>query len=272
VPKSTPFDSGGYRWDWADTQPPLIPGHLTWPSRQIFQPLPGDAVTTYGTKYGQALRRAANAFVVQHRDAKPQTVPTAPLSKAMFEAFPDRSDDDLVARTLVGALMGFLPTADGNLRGTLNEWLRDGTFWRLRQSLGTATPVSHQQADDAIGPALKETMQLRPTPELVWRTAVKGHPLGGVAVDSGDRIVIAIVSATQRRLEQRHADVSPVFGGTRKKAAAPWGPGMPTHACPAMQAGMAVMLGVLAGLLQARGNLRPSPAPLSLTFEGVTRP
>jgi hypothetical protein len=267
-PGSTPFARGGYRWDWNEGEPPLIPGHLTWPSRQIFQPLPGDAVNTYGNRYGQALRVAALAFVKRHRGAAPPTVPTAPLSKAIFEAFPDRSDDDLVARTLVGSLMGFLPTADGNLRGTLNEWLRDGTFWRLRQALGTATPVSHADALRAIGPALKETMQLRPMPELVWRTAAKGHTIGAVSVQPGERIVVAIVSATQRRLEQRSADISAVFGGVRKKAADPWGPSRPTHACPAMDAAMAVLLGVLAGLLQASGNLRPSPAPLSLTFEG----
>jgi hypothetical protein len=35
-----------------------------------------------------------------------------------------------------------------------------------------------------------------------------------------------------------------------------------------MYPGIAVLLGMLAGLLQASGNLRPSPAPLSLTFEG----
>ncbi len=262
---STPFERGGYRWDWTEGQPPLIPGHLTWPSRQIFQPLPGDAVNTYGNRYGQALRVAALAFVKQHRGAAPPTRPAAPVSQAIFQAFP--GDDDLVARTLVGALMGFLPTADGNLRGTLNEWLRDGTFWRLRQALGTAMPVSHDHALRAIGPALKETMQLRPTPELVWRTAAQGHTLGGVPVQAGERIVLAIVSATQRRLEERSTDISAVFGGVRKKPADPWAPGRPTHACPAMGAAMGVLLGVLAGLLQAKGTLRPSPAPLSLTFE-----
>ena len=159
-------------------------------------------------------------------------------------------------------------TSKGNLRASLNEWLRDGSFWRLRQALGTSTPVSYAAALAAIGPPLKETMQLRPMPELVWRTAVKGHPLGGVAVDVGERVVVAIVSATQRRLEQRSADLSAVFGGERRQAAVPWGPGMPTHACPGMHAGMAVLLGMLAGLLQARGAMRPSPAPLSFTFEG----
>ena len=264
---SMPFERGGYRWDWTEGQPPLIPGHLTWPSRQIFQPLPGDAVNTYGSRYGQALRVAALAFVRQHRGAAPPTLPAAPVSLAIFAAFPDRSDDDLVARTLVGALMGFLPTADGNLRGTLNEWLRDGTFWRLRQALGTATPLSHADALRAIGPALRDALQLRPTPELVWRTAAQGHTLGGVPVQAGERIVLAIVSATQRRLEQRSADISAMFGGVRKRAADPWAPGRPTHACPAMDAAMGVLLGVLAGLLQAKGTLRPSPAPLSLTFE-----
>jgi Dyp-type peroxidase family len=272
TPNSTPFARGGYRWDWTDVQAPLIPGHLTWPSRYIFQPLPGDAVVDHGRRYGRALRTAAQAFVAQWRDTPAAPVgapPPPPLTQAIFAAFADRRDDDLVARTLVGTLMGFLPTVDGNLRATLNEWLRDGTFWRLRQALGTGAPIDWPDARQRLGGPLCETMQLRPMPELVWRTAARDHLLGGVPVLSGEVVVIAIVSATQRGLEQCVRDDTAVFGGVRKAADQPWRPGMPTHACPGRMAGTAVLLGMLAGLLQAPGTMRPSPAPLSLTFEGM---
>jgi Dyp-type peroxidase family len=263
---STPqFKGGGYRWDWKPGQPPLIPGHLTAPSRFIFQPHPGVDVRRIGIEYGRALRQAALDHVQALRNAA--RMPTEPLAKAIFAAFPARGDDDLVARTLVGTLMGMLPTVDGNLRSTLNEWLLDGSFWRLRESLRDlpATP-SPAQAAARLRTPLVHTMQLRPMPELVWRTVAPGkaHALGPVKVTPGDRIVVAIVSATQQTLAAGAADAFPVFGGDRGAAAAP------LHACPGHAAGMGLLLGTVCALLQAPGDLRPSPVPLSLTFVGPT--
>lgn len=60
------------------------------------------------------------------------------------------------------------------------------------------------------------------------------------------------------------ADVFPVFGGDRPAAAAP------LHACPGHAAGMGLLLGTVCALLQAPGDLRPGPVPLSLTFIGPT--
>ncbi|MFM2067794.1 MAG: hypothetical protein RLZZ584_2703 [Pseudomonadota bacterium] len=268
-----PFARGGYRWDWQTGDRPLVPGHLTWPSRYIFQPLPGAAVVDYGSLYGHAMRDAALRFVRLHRDAAPATLPVAPLTRAIFAAFPDRGDDDLVARTLVGTLMGMLPTVDGNLRATLNEWLRDGSFWALRQA-AASTPPDHASAAALLARPLRETMRLRPMPELVWRTAARSHVLGGVAIAPGQRLVLGLVSATHRSLEDGSDDGHVVFGGTRqpRPAGAPWPPGQPTHACPGRDAGTAVLLGVLAALLQAPGQMRASPVPLSLTFLGRVPP
>ena len=63
------FKGGGYRWDWKPGQPPLIPGHLTAPSRFIFQPHPGVDVRRIGTEYGRALRQAALDHVQALRNA-----------------------------------------------------------------------------------------------------------------------------------------------------------------------------------------------------------
>lgn len=265
VPATPQFQGGGYRWDWKPGQPPLIPGHLTAPSRFIFQPQPGADVRRIGTEYGRALRQAALAHVKALRDAG--TMPAERLANAIFSAFPARGDDDLVARTLVGTLMGMLPTVDGNLRSTLNEWLQDGSFWRLRETLRElpAVPTLTDAAARLRAP-LYRSMQLRPMPELVWRTVAPGkaHALGPVKVQPGDRIVVAIVSATQQKLAAGAADVFPVFGGDRGATTAP------LHACPGHAAGMGLLLGTVCALLQAPGDLRPSPVPLSLTFVGPT--
>lgn len=265
TPATPQFQGGGYRWDWKPGQPPLIPGHLTAPSRFIFQPQPGVDVRRIGTEYGRALRQAALAHVKALRDAG--SVPEATLAKAIFAAFPARGDDDLVARTLVGTMMGMLPTVDGNLRSTLNEWLQDGSFWRLRETL-RALPALPTLTDAAarLRAPLVRSMQLRPMPELVWRTVAPGkaHVLGPVKVRPGDRIVVAIVSATQHKLAAGTADVFPVFGGDRGATTAP------LHACPGYVAGMGLLLGTVCALLQAPGDLRPSPVPLSLTFVGPT--
>jgi Dyp-type peroxidase family len=265
TPATPQFQGGGYRWDWKPGQPPLIPGHLTAPSRFIFQPQPGVDVCRIGMEYGRALRQAALAHVKALRDAG--SMPDAALAKAIFAAFPARGDDDLVARTLVGTLMGMLPTVDGNLRSTLNEWLQDGSFWRLRETLRDlpALPTLTDAAARLRTP-LYRSMQLRPMPELVWRTVAPGktHALGPVEVRPGDRIVVAIVSAMQQKLAAGAADVFPVFGGDRGAATAP------LHACPGYAVGMGLLLGTVCAMLQAPGDLRSSPVPLSLTFVGPT--
>jgi Dyp-type peroxidase family len=285
-PNGGQFAPGGYRWDWQKGQDkPLYPGNFLAPSRYIFQPWPRDEVADFGDVYGQASTTAALQFVQAHRDAMPPTLPQFPpapdgsspagpaaLGVAIFKAFPSRADDDLVARTLVGTLEGLLPTVDGNFRATLNEWLRDGTFWRLRQALGASGPATFDQAYAVLHAPMVQTMQLRPSPELVWRTPTKAHELGNVEVNPGDRVVVSIVSAMQQRLEEGVADVYPVFGGQRKQADKPWGPGLPTHACPGYDAAMGVLLGMFTALLQVTDELRPSPAPLSLTITAAPLP
>jgi len=262
---------GGSRWDWNWPSPPLYPGNFTAPSRYIFQPHPGESVEEFGRNYGETLRQALHAWVSDHRSA--ETRPTgpdgqpAPIGEAIFGPVADPTPVDLAARTFVGVLMGFLPPADGSLRLALNEWLRDGTFWTLRSALAGRAFSSVEQAKSLLLAPLKQAMQLRPSPELVWRTALCRHALdagtaGKVWVEQGDMVVVSIVSATQQCLADGRADVTPVFGGDRSKRI------HPTHACPAYEAGMGVFLGVLGALLEVKESMRPSIAPLAFVFEG----
>ena len=57
---------------------------------------------------------------------------------------------------------------------------------------------------------------------------------------------------------------------SRCSAATAVQPTAPLHACPGHAAGMGLLLGTVCALLQAGGDLRPSPVPLSLTFVGTT--
>jgi Dyp-type peroxidase family len=255
-----PFMAGGFDWNWQPGQPALYPGHFTAPSRYAFQPSPGPAVEALAVLHGNALRRSMRSFIASGRDRI-----TAPVTRAVLD---DVADDDAAARTIVGAMMGFLPPADGGLRRVFNEWTRDGTLWQLR---ARAAPLeTWDRASKVLLDPLRRTMQARPAPEQIWRTVLRSHRLGRsrsaqVAVRPGDRLILALASATQQRLESPGpaADVSPIFGGVRDGAA-----GQPTHACPGYKAAMGAMVGVLAALLGRTEDLRPGPAPGTVTLEG----
>jgi hypothetical protein len=93
---------------------------------------------------------------------------------------------------------------------------------------------------------MQETMQMMPTPDAVWRTAVKEHTLGTkdpVQVHPGDKVYISIIQAMQEDLRAGVTDVCPVFGGNRR--ATPH----PTHACPGLEMAMGVLLGVIYGVV-----------------------
>lgn len=264
---------GAFRWDWDPRSAVLYPGNFVSPSRYIFQPQPGNEVRRVGSLHGTTMNAAFRAWVKDVRDRGP--APTAPLAKPIFDAFPRppgaygpaaAAQDALVAETLLGALIGFLPTVEGNLRQSLNEWLLDGTFWSLRAALQMA-PGGAAIDLAPIRDALHRSMQLRPSPEVVWRRATQAHQLGGVQVQTDETVVVAIVSATHELLEHNVDDISPIFGGVRAA-----GFGRPTHACPGYEAATGTLLGILTALLEAAESLRPTPSPLSFRMEGPLSP
>lgn len=264
---------GSWRWDWRDDEPPIYPAHFTAPSRYIFQPRPGTDVQDYGRRIGMALTAAIARFIAPYRAAGtvPQTpaAADAPVARAILTAFPGAQFDGLTARTLCGALIGFLPTVDGNFRLSLNEWLRDASFWSLRTAWSARQDLAAFARAEALlqGPLVR-SMQLRPSPELVWRQATRGGlRIGEVEIHQGDLIVTSLVSAAHQCLASGSSDVSAVFGGDRRAA----GGHHPTHACPGYEAGMGVLLGLFSGLLDVAHSTRASPVPLAFTFEGPTR-
>ena len=103
------FRRGSYRWDWQPGQPPLYPGHFLAPSRYFFQPRPGISVEDFGKKHGVAARAAMLDFL-----SGPGAQTKAPVARAVLNSIPGQ-DLDFAARTIVGAVIGFVPTVNGNL-------------------------------------------------------------------------------------------------------------------------------------------------------------
>ena len=159
------FRRSGYRWDWHSGQPPTYPGHFLAPSRYFFQPRPGKEVEEIGKAHGVALRTAMHDFL-NRRGAQI----TAPVARAILDSAPGE-DLDFAARTLVGAVIGFVPTVNGNILRVLNEWLREGTLWSLRARLGGTEATDFHDAWDRLGPDFIAAMQLRAAPDVLWRTA-----------------------------------------------------------------------------------------------------
>jgi deferrochelatase/peroxidase EfeB/lysophospholipase L1-like esterase len=258
----------GFDWAFSEKGPARYPGAFYTPSRYTFQPQPTETVREIAKLHGQHLRERMTGFL-QTADAGigAATVTRAVLDDAGLRK-PDGSKDyDLAARTIAGAIMGFVPTTDNNLRRIVDEWLRDQTVWQLRARIPSESLVDPREGWALLEEPITRTMMLKPMPEFIWRTAVDDHVLatteGGVFdVHAGDRMVLGLVSATQQKLERGARDVVPVFGGNR------WAKPAPRHACPGLPAAMGAIAGVLSAIVDAPQALRPATSAGVLSFEG----
>ncbi len=241
------FVRGGPSWNWKPGDPPRYPGHYLSPSRWFFQPHPGPAVEATGAAHGQALRKAMEAYLGAFGAALHQPPAAAVLRSAAAAA-----DHGYAARTMNGLIMGFVPTIDGVLRRVLTQWSVDGTLASLRALRAVATT---HQLDSEIESAFARAMQLRTTPELIWRTAVAEHQVGHERVQPGETIVLGLASSTQASLGDNRVALAHAFGGNRG-AASP-----PRHACPAMAQALQLMRGFVAALVESELPLRAGPAP-----------
>lgn len=280
VPDGETFHLGGWTWQPPETRNPpgpRCPGDFLSPSRNAFYPRPTETVKAFAEHHREAVRAGSLAFVEKHRN-QPGRPDLGTVAKRMFEAFPNHpADNDVLARNLVGTMIGAIPPMDGNLRGILLEWLNERTLWRhqaaLRRALGDR-PASEDfsKARAVLYGPVSQAMCRRPAPDLIYRTAVSNtelecRPRGDypdkVEINEGDLVVVSLVSAAQRSLEHHDdGEVSIVFGGNRR-AAYEEGKDLdyPVHACPAQKMAMGAIMGILAALLDS-GRIQALPASL----------
>ena len=249
VPDGEFVQAGGFAL--SNILPPArCPADYTYPSAYIFHPDPDFLLTMLGQRTGQMLREAVGKLVASLRGAG--KLPQGALSRAFFEIFPKPEDNDLLARVIIGAMMGMLPTVNGNLTSTVKAWQKSATFLALQGKLkSSAQTDDFARANEVIEQPMLQAIQMAPTPDAVWRTAVKEHTLGTinpVQVHPGDKIYINILQATQGDLAAGVTDVCPVFGGNR--SATPH----PTHACPGFEMAMGVLLGTIYGVVDQQAK------------------
>lgn len=262
------FNRHGYRRDWKAPEPPDYPGHFIAPSRYFFQPHPGAEVERVGSEHGAALLDA------MHRLLGASALPaSAPVSAAILKSAPASTDPSYAARTIVGAIMGFVPTVDGNLRRLIQQWVREDTLGALRTRYAGSPAADLKEASKRLLAPVIDALQAGPVPDLLWRTAIAKFTLGkdptghdNVHVQPGDVVIAALASATQESaaggLDGHHR----AFGGARSAAPSSG----PTHACPGRNAALAMMLGFLSAVVEAPHKWRPGAAALTLSVDGLT--
>lgn len=240
-------------WSWEPNHKPRCPGDFMAPSRYCFYPDPSPATAAFGQIQGAALHEGAKLHFEAYRNRN--LLPPGSFAQAMNDAI---ADVDQLARTVVGVMVGMLPPTDGNLRAALYEWTEQRTLWRIQQALiANGEKDAFDRAQVALVPALMGSMQVRPAPDLLWRTATIKHNLGNCVVEKGERVIIGVAGATLELREEGELNVFPVFGGARQGAVQP----KPLHACPAYNMAIGSMLGVLSALLE-RGRIETLPSPL----------
>jgi hypothetical protein len=244
IPDGTYVKAGGF--GISNLLPPgVCPADYTFPSAYIFHPDPDTFLTFIGRRTGQILRESVGKYVAVKRASR--QMPTAPLTRALFEQYPDPNDNDLQARTIIGVMTGALPTINGNLVITVKTWQRTATMMALQAQLKANTQTDEfTKAHEVVELPMRQAMQMQPTPDFIWRTAKKDHTLGTktpVQVKAGDKIYLSIVQATQSDLRSGSDDVCPIFGGDRSKSP------HPIHACPGFEMGFGILLGIVYGVV-----------------------
>jgi len=294
LPDDKTLHGGAWSWkklvkqvldDATERSQALCPGDFMAPSRGSVFPRPNASIEHYAEEHGAAIREAGLAFVERlHHDP---TLEKTPLIEELFFAYREPEQKAVLARNIVGTMIGAIPPMDANLRNVILEWLIEKRLWRHQAGFKAATAGKDltKRADEALealrGP-VSQAICKRPAPDLLFRTAkhrtviVRADAKDGSArqpaiAEEGDLVVVSLASASQRSLHRRpDGDVSIVFGGERDKPLQGYAykDGVVTprkngavHACPAQEMAMGGMIGILAAFLDA-GTIQALPASL----------
>jgi len=288
LPDGLHMRDGAWLWEPPAARTPpgaRCPGDFLSPSRNAFYPRPSETVGFFADAHGKAILDASRAFVAAHRPTN--GVGTGTVTEAMFAA---GLENEVLARNLIGTMVGAIPPMDGNLRGILLEWLTERTLWRhqaaLRRAFADHRALGNfRAARDVLYRPVSQAMCKRPAPDLLYRTVTKpnndkivflarerGKPLP-IEANDRDLVVASLVSASQQSLRAKRTpggdiispdgDVSIVFGGKRRAAFDPQRRDIdyPVHACPARDMAMGAIMGIMAALLDA-GRIQALPASL----------
>ena len=226
----------------------LCPGDFMAPSRGSVFPRPNETIEHYAEAHGAAIRDAGQKFVKRLRVG---VSPTPPLIAKLLAAYPNRAQDEVLARNIVGTMIGAIPPMDANLRNIILDWLIEKRLWRHQAAFKAALAgrdlndsAAAKAASDALKRPISQAMCKRPAPDLLFRTAkrtaviprdpkvlkrdeqgnaTEQYERPAAVAEEGDMVVVSLASASQWSLDERSGtypdgDISIVFGGKRTKA------------------------------------------------------
>jgi Dyp-type peroxidase family len=250
-------------------QPPRCPGNFFSASHYIFNPHPRPDTVETGKLQGKAVLNAVRQLLGRDKPRLGKLAQAIQKGLQDVEGIDPKDLEEVIANSISGVLLGFPPTVYGNYLRTMETWLREKSLWEHQRRLADlkATGLDrYERARQALRPAVMDTMRKRPVPEQLWRCpVVNGRVVGARDGKAGEdqRIVLGIASA----LTDPAAPDEMMFGGSRDPSSSV----ATEHACPGYGMGVGVMLGLIAGLLEA-GSLRPTDSPVLLTLTLQPRP
>ena len=186
----------------------------------MFQPNPGPRRAWWGSNTARRCKAAVGPVL------RSRSNDMGKIGNAIFDGI--SKDRTIVTSTLIGVMMGFLPTVDGNIRGALYEWVTDRSLWDLSARLsGRATEDRLERAMRVLMPRLEETcccvrFQNSCGAPRWWRI-LSGQSRCAGRPDRGEHRLGDAGMPEQGRRDGLYF----IFGGKRSEK------NHPTHACPA---------------------------------------
>lgn len=216
-------------------------------SRNAFQHAPEPRLIDDAIQAGAAIRKR---YAEVHRDRTAGDMADYLRAEHYFENDPNQERH--IREAVIGAVVGFAPPAYGSVLRTIDQWIENGQFWAIQQ---LARRADHAEYDAELRRILVEGIRRTPIAPILYRTAKRAVALGDTNIPAGARVIVSVSSAfTDARAFGYDAPDVWLFGG-KHGAQEPLETHAPPHGCPAREAGMQVMLGVLRALC-AQTNIR----------------
>jgi hypothetical protein len=195
-------------------------------SRYCFQPFPDAALEREAVQAGQYLVHAYQACALR-----------SGLAEHLRSREPVYAAEGMIRAAVIGAIVGFAPPAVANIVSIVRRWLLGGELRRLARV-----------PRESLFGAVTQAMQQAPVPPTLYRSVQKGARLGHGTLSPDIRYVVIGTQSVTRDARGRDEPLpwQWLFGGARDGMA---GNSRAVHGCPARNAAVEVMVGVVEALL-----------------------
>lgn len=155
--------------------------------------------------------------------------------------------DDFRRMASLGAV-GFAPPAVGAITRVLDQWIETDQLWQLQRTVGADR--------SALLRAICEALGKTPAPPTLYRTSTRWQYLGNrVRVPAGARVVVNLAAVYADAKRKNHEQPEAWFFGGRHGGIVR-AEGHTPHGCPARDAGLLVMAGIITALLDRKSLKR----------------